>query len=858
MKKIVKSIALLMAAAFSLSACQKEMEKPSTEGVTIIVNATSPQTKTVFGEKVGNSYPTIWTDEQFVAFSLDGAALEGSIPVPTSDGTGASLPVSFSTNPKQSGKVYGFSPMGYYDFNETNYMAGFSAVSSSDTYAYFVLPPFQTPLANSCEEGVQLLVGETEYTGTLPSEMDMHFTHLSAYAKMTITGFDGGDVEALSITFPVPVAGFSTKYYYEASGNYAKGEITGADKNTITLDVKNVERNVFWFGLLPVGTLDSGKMTVQAEGSDGNIYTKSITLSSSKSIAFNAGRVSAFTVDMEDAESSPSISPVTSHSGVYQVKTVSSVITTGDVPPSSSAVYSQTYSTVGQITSSNSATLTLSGYEGATITGITLSMRSNSSKGSGSLTVKAGSTTIASLASCGFNQWYDNNSYGDTFRDIHVELTQSDYLVCDGEKIVITIKASTNSLYIQGYTIHYTTGGNGSGPITPPEPSNTEVVTGGAGSLTTSSATLYGNFSGAAVAPREAGFEWGLTEDLGSEAMAQTSFSTTSGTFNVQLTGLTSGTRYYYRAYIIVNEGGTFKYHYGSMASFTVPSQPSTPTTSGGWYELPYMNPVKSGSYLMNGDRSNEWYAYHMCTGGEKGPGGKTARNYTVCYSGKHHCPMWIAAPRHVFYQEKNTSRTDAYRRDGAIPADIQYSSKSTGGGCNKGHMLGSAERLCSKETNRDVFYYPNIAPQLSSGFNTGGGGWNILEDWVDGQVCADTLYEVIGCHFEAFKDGYGYTVTPKTISFGGRNDVTMPTMFYYILLRTKSGNSKKALKDCSASELKCAAFVRAHTNSLKGQKPSKQEMMSVADLEKITGYTYFVNVPNAPKDTFSPSDWGL
>ena len=32
----------------------------------------------------------------------------------------------------------------------------------------------------------------------------------------------------------------------------------------------------------------------------------------------------------------------------------------------------------------------------------------------------------------------------------------------------------------------------------------------------------------------------------------------------------------------------------------------------------------------------------------------------------------------------------------------------------------------------------------------------------------------------------------------------------------------------------------------------------SVADLEKKTGQTYFANVPNAPKDTYNASDWGL
>jgi hypothetical protein len=62
----------------------------------------------------------------------------------------------------------------------------------------------------------------------------------------------------------------------------------------------------------------------------------------------------------------------------------------------------------------------------------------------------------------------------------------------------------------------------------------------------------------------------------------------------------------------------------------------------------------------------------------------------------------------------------------------------------------------------------------------------------------------------------------------------------------------------CSASELQCVAFVRAHTNSLKGQKPSAKELMSISDLERLTGITFFANVKNAPKSTYNASDWGL
>ena len=288
------------------------------------------------------------------------------------------------------------------------------------------------------------------------------------------------------------------------------------------------------------------------------------------------------------------------------------------------------------------------------------------------------------------------------------------------------------------------------------------------------------------------------------------------------------------------------------------PTPTPTPGTSGkyGWYELPVISYRQSGSYLIDNNDSKLYYAHHLCAGSEKGPGGKQARNYTVCFSAEHHCPVWVAAPRHKMY-ESGASRTNAYARDPNIPADIQYSSKNTGGGCNKGHMLGSAERLSSTATNKQVFYYSNIAPQYSDTFNTGGGGWNTLEDWVDGQVCSDTLYVVIGAYFEKYTDKRGYTDSPATITYGGRSDVHRPTMFYYILMRTKSGSSGKALSQCSASEIKCAAFVRSHKTP-KGVNVSADEMMSVSDLEKVTGFTYFPNVPQAPKNTYNDADWGL
>ena len=287
------------------------------------------------------------------------------------------------------------------------------------------------------------------------------------------------------------------------------------------------------------------------------------------------------------------------------------------------------------------------------------------------------------------------------------------------------------------------------------------------------------------------------------------------------------------------------------------PEPEPTPTAGNtyraGWYELPIE--VDANRDGRDDKNSTYYYAHHICGGSEKNAQGNAkARNYSVCFSSEHHCPVWVAAPRHDMY-EGSANRTNAYTQDPQIPSDIQYKKKDADSGCNNGHMLGSAERTSSTETNKQVFYFSNIAPQYSSSFNTGGGAWNNLEDHVDGLVCRDTLYVVIGCYFDTYTDKYGNTGRPAKISFGGRSDVSKPTMYYYALLRTKGGNTGKAVKDCAASELQCAAFVMCHEQA-KGHKPEARDLISISELEKITGFTYFSNVPNAPKDSFNSSDW--
>ena len=275
----------------------------------------------------------------------------------------------------------------------------------------------------------------------------------------------------------------------------------------------------------------------------------------------------------------------------------------------------------------------------------------------------------------------------------------------------------------------------------------------------------------------------------------------------------------------------------------TTPESTAKPSSKSqeprsGWAELPAQK------------ESKELYiAHHMCD--------EDTRNYTVCYSSRHRSPMWIAAPMHESYNG-SIKRIDNYDYDPTLPVNVQTRLKRSYGEYTRGHMLGSAERNASREMNTQTFYVTNIAPQIQQGFNQQGGAWNNLEKFVDGQLCADTLYVVTGAIYDEYTAADGEVIKPCTTT--NKNDgeqVGVPTAYYKALLRTKAGNSGKSVAECKTSELKCAAFVVAH-RSESGLKPSAENIMTIDELERLTGVDFFKGVPHAPESKAVAAEWGL
>jgi len=187
----------------------------------------------------------------------------------------------------------------------------------------------------------------------------------------------------------------------------------------------------------------------------------------------------------------------------YTVTSTSAVSVSGDIPEGSSATYKSTYTDKCQLTKGNSMTLTLSGYAGCKITGIKLSMKSNTSKGKGSFSAVVGSTTISSIQDSKFNTSSWAGKWSTSYINVTPNMTVADYVVGDNENVVVTIAATENSLYCQSFTITYEPvegGGEGGGTPEPEpepepepgEPETPEVVEGNTVTFT-ASANGYSN-----------------------------------------------------------------------------------------------------------------------------------------------------------------------------------------------------------------------------------------------------------------------------------------------------------------------------------------------------------------------------
>ena len=259
--------------------------------------------KTAFGEPATSGdktqYSTFWTEnDSKIAVSLNLKSNKGATVTPSADFKSATFDADFSQSDVDAPYVfYAMSP----------YSAAIGASPSHGGY-HFKISMEQTPSATSCDELAQVLAATTEVESVDAfSNVDLHFSHVTAYGKLTLKNMtipEGAVLRSVDLTANVPLAG---NFYY----NYADNTLEeSSPSRTLSIKLDNIGYDGsgtigdIWFACAPCD-LGGGTLKVDVN-TDKGVLTRTIDVASGK-LSFSAGRVSKFGVKMDEAEFQPAV-----------------------------------------------------------------------------------------------------------------------------------------------------------------------------------------------------------------------------------------------------------------------------------------------------------------------------------------------------------------------------------------------------------------------------------------------------------------------------------------------------------------------------------------------------------------------
>ena len=323
----------------------------------------------------------------------------------------------------------------------------------------------------------------------------------------------------------------------------------------------------------------------------------------------------------------------------------------------------------------------------------------------------------------------------------------------------------------------------------------------------------------------------------------------------------------------------TIKFSDGFTKSFELRQLVATdnPNYDRAWAEQPY---YKEGSNL----RHKTYYT----TLNDK----RRVRNFSICYDLDKICSHWVAYPAHNIYTSgrdyevggTTAGRTNAWAFDDAVTqykyssnwstayeivstyvadldtyntythpiipqskqADIRFTS-GIGGGYARGHMLPSADRYNTWNTNAQTCYSTNI---MAQDYDFNSASWGNLENKVRNEyICRDTLYVVTGCVMTTKEDRQVQWVNNRN---GGK--VAVPKAYFKVLLRTKSGRTGQVVDDSNATTIGFWYENRRYSYST----PRVSDLKSVDEIERLTGFTFFPQISDDVKKRKDPQRWGF
>ena len=249
---------------------------------TVRFHAATADTRTAFAEAVNGEYATLWTgNDSEILLSLNYGEAEKSAVTVSADGRTATFEAAFDAS----------SASAPYTFYAVSPASAARAISPSRKAWSVSIAADQTPSALSVDESAQLLVAKTAAVSKLPDEVDLHFSHLTAYGRLSLKNLELGEAKVVKVDliFSTPIVG---EWYWGEDGALT----ANGDSHTITLDTD--ASGDLWFACAPVDV--SGQTLKLVVFTDQGNLTREITFPEGRK--FNSGKVARFSVDMAGIE----------------------------------------------------------------------------------------------------------------------------------------------------------------------------------------------------------------------------------------------------------------------------------------------------------------------------------------------------------------------------------------------------------------------------------------------------------------------------------------------------------------------------------------------------------------------------
>jgi endonuclease G len=215
---------------------------------------------------------------------------------------------------------------------------------------------------------------------------------------------------------------------------------------------------------------------------------------------------------------------------------------------------------------------------------------------------------------------------------------------------------------------------------------------------------------------------------------------------------------------------------------------------------------------------------------------------YSLSYNRDKGTPNWVSWHLDQSWVG-NLTRVDTFRADPAVPPEW-YRVQSTdyiASGFDRGHFAPNADRDNENRTpiNQETFLMTNMHPQAP---DLNQGPWANMENDLRAIASAgNELYIIMGVHGVG---GAGSNGSAETIANG---HVTVPNVVWKIALILPAGEDDISRVTCGARTI---AVIMPNSNTFNGSTIRDDDwhnfMVSVDQVEALTGYDFFSNLPDA------------